>query len=110
MQINCLSNTEMSSFADSSVLSSSSTQESLNIESKKNKKYIILKTWDHTCLSHDLKSEYKKKDWIFYYKYYKNLLYEYQNSLLFWNHFFKKHDINIQLESYKIKIFNLLKL
>ena len=95
MQINYLSNTEISSFADSSVLSSLLIQESSNIKSRKSKRHTALKTWNHTCLLHDLKSEYKKKDWIFYYKYCENSSYEYQNNLLFWNHLFKKHDIDI---------------
>ncbi len=85
----------MSFFADSFVLFFSSTQESLNIESKKSRKCTVLKTWNHICLLYDLKSEYKKKDWIFYYKYCENSSYEYQNNLLFWNHLFKKHDIDI---------------
>ena len=82
-------------FADLSVLFSLLIQESLNIKSRKNRRYMTLKTWNHTYLSHDLKSEYKKKDQIFYYKYYENSLYECQSNLLFWNHLFKKHDINI---------------
>ena len=83
MQINYLLNTEMSFFTDSSVLSSLSTQESLNIESKKSKKCTVLKTWNHTCSSHDSKSEYKRKDWIFYYKYCENSSYECQSTLSF---------------------------
>ena len=82
----------------------------MNIESRKSRRYTALKTWDHTYSSHDSESEYKRKDWIFYYKYCENSSYECQSSSLFWNHLFKKHDINIQSESYKIEIFNLLKL
>ncbi len=76
MQINYLLNTEISSFIDSSVLSSSSTQESLNIKSRKNRRCTALKTWNHTCSSYDSESEYKKKDQIFYCKYCENSSYE----------------------------------
>ena len=92
---NYLSNTEMFFFADSSVLSSLSTQESSDIESKKSRKHMILKTWNHTCSSQSSESKYKKKNWIFYCKYCKNSSYECQNTLTFQNHLFKKHDINI---------------
>ena len=110
MQINCLSNTEMSSLADSSILSSLSTQESLNIASRQSKKCMTLATWDHTCSSHNLKQEYKRKDQIFYCKYCENSSYECQNNSLFWNHFLRKHDIDIQFESCQIQVFSLLKL
>ena len=76
MQINCLLNTEMSSLADSSILSSLSTQESSDIASRQNRKCTTLTTWDHTHSSHNLKSEYKKKNQIFYCKYCKNSSYE----------------------------------
>ncbi len=44
MQINYLSNTEMSFFADSSVLFSSLIQESSDIESRKSRRHTVLKT------------------------------------------------------------------
>ena len=80
---NCLSNTEMFSFADSSVLSFLSIQESLNIESRKSRRCTALKTWNHTCSSQNSESEYKKKDWMFYCKYCKNSSYECQNTSTF---------------------------
>ena len=110
MQINYLSNTEIFSLVDSSILSFLSTQESSNIASRQNKKYTVLTTWNHTHLSHNLKSEYKRKDQIFYCKYCKNSSYEYQSNLLFWNHFLRKHDINIQSENCQIQVFSLFKL
>ena len=96
--------------ADSSILSSLSTQESSNITSRQNRKCMILTTWNHTHSSHNLKSEYKRKDWIFYCKYYKNSSYKCQNNSSFQNHLLKKHDINIQSESCQIQVFNLFKL
>ena len=110
MQINCLSNTEMSSLADSFILFSLSTQESSNIASRQSRKHTILTTWNHTHLSHNLKSEYKRKDQIFYCKYCKNSSYECQSNSSFQNHFLKKHDINIQSENHQIQVFNLFKL
>ena len=96
--------------ADLSILFFLSTQESSNIASKQSRKHTILITWNHTHSSHNLKSEYKKKNQIFYCKYCKNSLYKCQNNLSFQNHFLKKHDINIQSESCQIQVFSLLKL
>ena len=110
MQINCLSNTEMFSLADSFILFSLSTQESSNIVLKQSRKHTVLTTWNHTHSSHNLKSEYKKKNQIFYCKYCKNSSYECQNNSSFQNHFLKKHDINIQFENHQIQVFNFFKL
>ena len=100
----------MSFIADSSFLSSLSTQESLNIESRKSRKHTVLATWNHTYLSCNSESEYKRKDWMFYCKYCENSSYRCQSSSLFQNHLFKKHDIDIQSESCQIEVFSLLKL
>ena len=96
--------------ADSFFLSSLSTQEFSDIESRKSRKHTALATWDHTHLSCNSESEYKKKDQMFYCKYCKNSSYECQSSSLFQNHLFKKHDIDIQSESCQIEVFSLLKL
>ena len=66
----------MSFFADSSILSSLLTQESSDIESRKNRRHTALKTWNHTHSSQSSESEYKRKNQMFYYKYCKNSLYE----------------------------------
>ena len=96
--------------ADSFILFSLSTQEFSNIASRQSKKCTVLTTWDHTHSSHNLKSEYKKKNQIFYCKYCKNSSYECQNNSSFQNHFLKKHDINIQFENHQIQVFNFFKL
>ena len=110
IQINCLLNTEIFFFADSSALSSLSIQESSDIESRKSRKHTTLKTWDYTHLLQNSESEYKRKDWIFYCKYCENSTYECQNTLIFWNYFFKQHNIDIQFKSCKIEISSFLKL
>ena len=110
MQINCLSNTEMSSFADSSVLSPLPTQEPSDIESRKSRRRTALETWDHTRPSHDPEPEYKGKDRMFYCKYCENPPYGCQSTSSFRNHLSKKHDIDIQPESRKIEASSLLKL
>ena len=83
MQINCLSNIEMSFLIDSFILSSLSTQESSDIASKQSRKCTVLTTWNHTHSSHNLKSKYKKKNQIFYCKYCENSSYKYQNNSSF---------------------------
>ena len=110
MQINYLSNIEMFFLADSFILSFLLIQEFLNITLKQSKKCMILTIWNHTCSSQSSKSEYKKKNQMFYCKYCKNSSYECQSTSTFQNYFFKKHDINIQSESCRIKIFSLLNL
>jgi len=110
MQINCLSNTEMSSLADSSILSPLPTQEPSDIASRQSRKRTALATWDHTRPPHNLEPEYKGKDRIFYCKYCENPSYGCQSSSSFRNHLLRKHDIDIQPESYQIQVFSLLKL